>query len=92
MNRKQILSVKKALLVDKIRQQRTDLAQECDAWLASTAPIDKGWLTLQKYPQIAGVALGILAVYGLRSPKKLLLWSRCSLGIWTAVNIVRQHL
>ncbi|SUB83665.1 Uncharacterised protein [Pragia fontium] len=91
MNKKS-RELKKALLVDKITRQRTELAQQRDAWLEYTADIDRGWLTLFKYRKVAAISVGVVAVVSLRHPKKLMVWGRRAFGIWTTVNLVRQNL
>lgn len=92
MKKRQLRKLKKALLLQKIKQQRADLVLERNAWLSYTAPFDKGWLTLFSHPKILAGGVGILAVFSLRHPRKLLLWSRRALGIWSTVKFVRSAL
>ncbi|AWH88346.1 YqjK-like family protein [Limnobaculum parvum] len=83
---------KKNLLLQDIARQRSDLAQSRQAWLEQTQPFDRGWLALTQYPIITATSLGVAVVYGLRHPRKLILWGRRALGIWSTVNFVKNSL
>ncbi|QBH97730.1 hypothetical protein EKN56_15745 [Limnobaculum zhutongyuii] len=89
---KQQRQLKKNLLLKKIARQRSELAQGRQDWLEQTQSFDRGWLTLTHYPIITATGLGIAAVYGLRHPRKLILWGRRALGIWSTVNFVKNSL
>lgn len=92
MNRRQARQLKKALLLNKITQQRSELAGNRQAFLEQTATFDNGCLVLMKYPKLTAAGAGVLAVYALRRPRKLLLWSRRALGIWSTLSFVRNNL
>lgn len=89
---KQQRELKKNLLLQRITRQRSELAQGRQAWLEQTQSFDKGWLALTQYPIITATGVGVAIVYGLRHPRKLILWSRRALGIWSTVNFVKNSL
>ncbi|MBK5145277.1 YqjK-like family protein [Budviciaceae bacterium BWR-B9] len=89
---KQQRELKKSLLLQNIARQRSDLAQTRQDWLEQTQSFDRGWLALTQYPIITATGLGIAAVYGLRHPRKLILWGRRALGVWSTVNFVKNSL
>lgn len=92
MSRRQARELKKALLLNKIMQQRSELANNRQAFLAQTTTFDNGCLTLMKYPKITAAGAGILVVYALRHPRKLMLWSRRALGVWSTLSFVKNSL
>ncbi|NDL63572.1 YqjK-like family protein [Acerihabitans arboris] len=84
--------VTKIELLRKIHQQRLDLGAEKRAWYYATARYDRGWNTLlglRKY-LIAGSSL--LALYNIRHPSRLILWTKRALGIIGTIRLIRSTL
>ncbi|KAA9002829.1 cell division protein FtsH [Affinibrenneria salicis] len=82
----------KARLLRHIQQQRLDLSASKKQWLETTETCDRyfgGLLGLRKY-LLAGA--GVMAVYGLRHPGKLVLWTRRAIGAWGTIKFLRKAL
>ncbi|WP_159565644.1 YqjK-like family protein [Budvicia diplopodorum] len=92
MSKQQSRELKKALLLHKIARQRSELAVNRQAFIEYTSTFDNGCLTLMKYPKITAAGAGVIAIYVLRHPRKLMLWGRRALGIWGTLRLVRNSL
>lgn len=92
MSRQRARDLEKALLLHKIAQQRSELSANRQAFLEHTATFDNGYLTLMKYRKLTIAGAGIVAIYAMRHPRKLILWGRRALGIWSTLSFVRNSL
>ncbi|MEE3662285.1 YqjK-like family protein [Brenneria sp. g21c3] len=82
----------KILLLRKIQQQRLDLSANKQYLLKSTAPIDRYWSNLMQWRKYWVVGTGLIAVYGIRHPSRLILWGRRAIGLWGTFRFLRKTL
>ncbi len=80
----------KTLLLEKIQQQRLELASIARNWLQITAPWDHGWQKIVSIRHYLLAATSLLTLYGIRHPRKIITWSKRLLGTWGAVQWVRR--
>ena len=80
---------RKTLLLRQIQQQRLDLTAGRRDWLAATAPLDRGWLTLQHLRSWALVGSGVMAIWSVRHPRFLMRWTRRGVGVWSTWRMVK---
>lgn len=92
MSKRTARELEKRLLLHKIAQQRSELSANRQAFIQHTTTIDNGYLTLVKYRKLTIVGVGIIAIYAMRHPHKLMLWGRRSLGIWSTLSFVKNNL
>jgi len=85
-------SQRKAELLGQIQQQRIDLSRTTQDWLTVTAPYDRGWQTLVQLRRYLVVAGGVLAVWNLRRPGRLLNLTKRGLNIWSTWRVIRSGL
>ncbi|AXF77358.1 YqjK-like family protein [Erwinia tracheiphila] len=90
MNRE--LSSRKAELLREVQQQRLDLSTAKKRWLESTARYDSGWLTLVSLRRYLAVSSSLIAVWSIRTPRKITRWARRGLGIWSSWRMLRNYL
>lgn len=92
MSKLNVKQAKKLQLLHRVRQQRQDLSWEVEDWLVATARYDRGWqklVSLRKY-MVAGSSL--IALYSLRHPSRLVLWTKRALGMLGTVKVLRNAL
>ncbi|WP_145507518.1 YqjK-like family protein [Yersinia alsatica] len=89
MSRRQLVQEKAALL-QEIQQQRLDLANSAAHWLEVTAPYDRGWAKIVGMRKYLMVGSGIVALYGIRHPSKLVRWSRRVVSVWGTIRLFRS--
>ncbi|ATA25439.1 cell division protein FtsH [Brenneria goodwinii] len=82
----------KIQLLRKIQQQRLDLSANKKSLLESTAPYDRYWHNLLQWRKYWVVGSGLIAIYGLRHPSKLILWGRRAVGLWGTFRFFRKTL
>ncbi|MFE8048176.1 YqjK-like family protein [Brenneria goodwinii] len=82
----------KIQLLRKIQQQRLDLSANKKSLLESTAPCDRYWHNLLQWRKYWVVGSGLIAIYGLRHPSKLILWGRRAVGLWGTFRFLRKTL
>lgn len=92
MSRQSIREQEKARLLDKIARQRSELSANRLAFIKHTNTFDNGYLTLMKYHRLTIAAAGIIVIYTMRHPRRLMRWGRRALGIWTTLSFVRNRL
>ncbi|MEB8196053.1 YqjK-like family protein [Raoultella terrigena] len=80
---------RKTLLLRQIQQQRLDLTAGRRDWLTATAPLDRGWLTLQNLRSWALVGSGVMAIWSVRHPRFLMRWTRRGVGVWSTWRMVK---
>jgi len=85
-------SKRKAKLLGQIHQQRIDLSHTTQDWLAVTAPYDRGWQTIVQLRRYLVVAGGVLAVWNLRRPGRLLNLTKRGLNIWSTWRVLSSGL
>ncbi|MGB8665340.1 MAG: YqjK-like family protein [Serratia inhibens] len=90
MNRRRYLEWRKEKLIRQIQQQRLDLAENKTLWLEKTERIDRGWQTLFGQRKYLIVGSSVMALYGIRHPSKLILWSRRAFGAWSAIRLFKK--
>lgn len=81
---------KKALLLHQIQQQRIDLSAERRNWLDVTARYDGYWLRVMHWRRYWVIGSGVIALYGVRHPNRLVRWARRGLGLFGTVNLLRK--
>lgn len=84
--------LKKAQLLQRIEQQREQLADERQNWLNSTQTLDGGWQIARRHPIIVSASITLLAVYALRNPRKLWRKGQWTLLIYRGIRYVNQTL
>ncbi|MFP1925835.1 YqjK-like family protein [Lonsdalea quercina] len=92
MSRKRYLAQEKARLVSLIHQQRIELVSEKRQWLEATEPCDRYWQKLVGMRNYLIAGAGLVAVFGLRRPGRLLKVARKAAGVWGAIKLVRNIL
>ncbi|MCV9878806.1 YqjK-like family protein [Brenneria izbisi] len=83
---------KKAQLLRTIQQQRLDLCAGKNAWLDSTAKYDRYWHGLVQWRRYWIVGSGLIALYNVRHPSRLLRWGKRAVGLWGTVRLIRKTL
>ncbi|MGF7483210.1 YqjK-like family protein [Providencia sp. SP181] len=89
-NKQQLLVAKKQRLIRRIERQRQELAETSSDWLHTTAPYDRAWQTLMTFRPLVIAATGLLSVYSLRKPQKILLLGRKAITIWGLVRSIQS--
>ncbi|ATZ93091.1 MULTISPECIES: YqjK-like family protein [Dickeya] len=90
MNRQQRLAAEKQQLLRQIQQQRLDLAANKNRWLEITAPCDDYWQKLARIRRYLVVIPPIVAILGIRHPRRLMNLARKAAGIWSALKLIRS--
>ncbi|MEH0833975.1 YqjK-like family protein [Pectobacterium cacticida] len=90
MSQRQSREREKAQLLRHIQQQRLDLAAAKRHWLATTARYDRGWRNLMQWRKFWIVGSGLIVLYGVRHPRRMILWGRRLVGLWGAFRFVRK--
>lgn len=80
----------KVQLLRKIQQQRLDLSANKKYLLGSTAPYDRYWHNLLQWRKYWIVGSGLIAVYGVRHPSRLIRWGRRAVGLWGTLRFFRK--
>lgn len=80
----------KIRLLLKIEQQRLDLVAQTYAWHEKTARYDRYWLQFMQWRRYWLMASGIVALYGIRHPNRLIRWARRGVGLLGTVNLLRK--
>lgn len=81
---------KKDRLLEEIQQQRAEITQLTAHWRIQTAPIDKGYRNLVRYKNVLMGGLGLMMLYNIRSPSKMVRWSRRALNTWQVFRLFRR--
>lgn len=89
-NKRQLLAAKKQLLIKRIERQRGDLAASSEDWLRATAPYDRTWKTLVTFRPLFIAATGLLSIYSLKKPQRILQLSKKTLTIWSIARTVQS--
>ncbi|MCL2898376.1 YqjK-like family protein [Brenneria tiliae] len=80
----------KTRLLRKIQQQRLDLSAAKKCWLESTAPYDRYWHNLLQWRKYWVFGSGLIALYGVRHPSRMIRWARRAVGLWGTVRLFRK--
>ncbi|MCL2891823.1 YqjK-like family protein [Brenneria tiliae] len=80
----------KTRLLRKIQQQRLDLSAAKKHWLESTAPYDRYWHNLLQWRKYWVFGSGLIALYGVRHPSRMIRWARRAVGLWGTVRLFRK--
>lgn len=83
---------RKTELLSQIQQQRLNLSVAKRQWLEVTEPYDKGWNTLVSLRRYFVVAGGVLAIWNVRRPGKMMRLARRGLSVWSTWRVVRTSL
>lgn len=83
---------RKTELLSQIQQQRLNLSVAKRQWLEVTEPYDKGWNTLVSLRRYFVVAGGVLAIWSVRRPGKMMRLARRGLSVWSTWRVVRTSL
>lgn len=81
---------KKQQLLSLITQQRVELDSCCLQWIVATSGYDHAWFKIVSLRRYLAVGGGVLALWTLRRPKKLLRFAKRGLGIWSSWRMVRK--
>ncbi|MEH2920547.1 YqjK-like family protein [Samsonia erythrinae] len=92
MSQRQQREMKKAQLLRQIQQQRLDLSASKNRWLNATARYDRYWQNLMQWRKFWIAGSGLVALYGIRHPKRMFLWGRRLVGIWGTFRFMRKTL
>ncbi|CDG48510.1 YqjK-like family protein [Serratia symbiotica] len=90
MSRRHDLKREKEHLIRQIQQQRLDLAESKTRWLEKTTRIDRSWQMVFGLRRYLVLGSGVMALYGIRHPSKLIRWSRRALGAWGAIRLFKK--
>ncbi|WP_263064479.1 YqjK-like family protein [Dickeya dadantii] len=90
MNRQQRLAAEKQQLLRQIQQQRLDLAANKNRWLEITAPCDGYWQKLALIRRYLVVIPPVVAILGIRHPRRLMGFVRKAASIWSALKLIRS--
>ncbi|EKT58136.1 YqjK-like family protein [Providencia burhodogranariea] len=85
-NKRQSLAEKKQQLVTQIEQQRADLTTTSRDWLQVTEPYDRSWQVFVSFKPIFIAAAGLVSVYILRRPKRILSLGEKALTTWGIIR------
>ncbi|MBS0849197.1 YqjK-like family protein [Citrobacter sp. JGM124] len=83
---------RKAALLIQVQQQRIDLSMAKQDWLEVTAPYDRGWgvlVSLRRYFVVAG---GMLAIWNIRRPGRIVPLAKRGLSLWSTWRVMRTSL
>ncbi|RLM20572.1 cell division protein FtsH [Brenneria alni] len=80
----------KTQLLRKIQQQRLDLSSGKKHWLESTASYDRYWQNLLQWRKYWVIGSGLIAIYGVRHPRRMILWGRRAVGLWGTFRLFRK--
>lgn len=83
---------RKAALLAEISRQRRYLKYSCEDWVEATAPIDRGWFTLQSMRAWLMAGSSLVALWGVRHPRFLGRTVRRGIGLWSSWRLVRKAL
>ncbi|MBJ3815346.1 hypothetical protein F9C28_10525 [Shimwellia pseudoproteus] len=83
---------RKAALLAEVSQQRQALKYSCQDWVDATAPLDRGWYTLQSLRAWLMAGSSVVALWGIRHPRFLGRTLRRGLGLWSSWRLVRKAL
>lgn len=89
-NKQQLLTARKQRLIKKIERQRQALAETSTDWLNTTAPYDRAWQTVMAFRPFVIAATGLLSIYSLRKPRKILLLGQKAITIWGVVRSIQS--
>lgn len=89
-NKRQPLAAKKQLLVNKIERQRRDLANTSEDWLQVTAPYDRAWKTFITFRPLFIAATGLLSIYSLKKPKRILQLGKKAFTMWGIARTIQS--
>ncbi|MCA4825558.1 MAG: cell division protein FtsH [Serratia rubidaea] len=92
MSRRRALAVRKQQLISRIERQRADLGDNKAQWLDKTEHIDRGYQALFGMRKYLLLGSGVVALYGMRHPSKLIRWSRRAFSAWGTVRLLRKTL
>lgn len=91
-NKRQLLATKKQMLIKRIEQQRSDLTASSKDWLQTTERYDRTWKFFITFRPLFIAATGILSIYSLKKPQKLLRLGKKALTIWSLARTVQSTL
>ncbi|NKI72978.1 cell division protein FtsH [Dickeya sp. CFBP 2040] len=92
MNRRRHMAAEKKQLLRQIQQQRLDLVAEKNRWLDITAPYDAYWQKWTRIRRYLVLIPPIIAILGIRHPRRLIRFTRKVTGIWNALKLLRSIL
>lgn len=79
-------------LLKHIEKQRQTLGMLKADWLRITVPVDRGWQSLYQLRNVIVPAVGVAALYALKSrPRRLIIWSRRVLAVWGGLKFIMQR-
>ncbi|NIG62216.1 MAG: cell division protein FtsH [Serratia symbiotica] len=84
------LKREKKNLIRQIQQQRLDLSESKTRWLEKTACIDRSWQMVLGLRRFLVLCSGVMALYGIRHPSKLIRWSRIAFGAWGTIRLFKK--
>lgn len=87
------LSERRATLVARSAQQRTEVAQAMEPWRRPLALADKGLDVVRYIRQRRPVFLaGVMVIAAIWRPKSMLGWLRRGWGVWRTAQAARRRL
>ncbi|EES3333223.1 TPA: hypothetical protein J1422_003420 [Escherichia coli] len=92
MNTQKTEENRKQKLLKQIEQQRQTLGLLKADWLRITSPVDRGWQSLYQWRNVIVPAVGVAALYTLKSrPRRLIVWPRRVLAVWGGLRFIRRR-
>ncbi len=89
-NKRQLLAAKKQRLLNRIEQQRSDLAASSEDWLRVTAPYDRTWKTFVTFRPLFIAATGLLSIYSLKKTKRILQLGKKAFTMWGIARTIQS--
>lgn len=83
---------RKLALLIQVHQQRINLTLAKRDWLEVTEPYDRGWNKLIGLRRYIAMAAGILTIWNVRRPGKIVRLAKRGLSFWSTWRVVRTSL
>lgn len=84
------LKREKEHLIRQIQQQRMDLAESKIRWLEKNTRIDRSWQIVFGLHRYLVFGSGVMVLYVIRHPSKLIRWLRRTLSAWGAIRLFKK--
>jgi len=93
MNKKLLeLAQRRAMLVARVAEQRSELAREVEYWRRPLSVVDQGFQAVRYLERHPLLLLGAAAVVAVLSPKRALVWLQRGWVAWRMALAVKRKL
>ncbi|EKT60015.1 YqjK-like family protein [Providencia sneebia] len=89
-NKRQSLIDRKQFLINKIEQQRHELANASNDWLKVTEPYDRSWQFIVSLKPFFVAATGLISLYTLRHPKSVFSLGKKAFSAWGIARSIQR--